>query len=105
MHPGATLLTAFYDEKDLLLFRPVETWIEGDRKKSRVDYKNVRYRHATRDGLQRFISHFDSSPRRNSPINSLASVRESQMTVGLISHGRFESFDAYGPTSTTAMLR
>ena len=59
VHPGVTLLTTLYDEKDLLLFRPVETWIEGDRKKSRVDYKNVRYRHATRDGLQRFISHFD----------------------------------------------
>jgi hypothetical protein len=48
-----------YDEKDLLLFRLVETWIEGDRKKSRVDYKNVRCWHATRDGLLRFISHFD----------------------------------------------
>jgi len=59
VHPGVTLLTTLYDEKDLLLFRPVETWIEGDRKKSRVDYKHVRYRHATRDGLQRFISHFD----------------------------------------------
>ena len=33
VHPGVTLLTTLYDEKDLLLFRPVETWIEGDRKK------------------------------------------------------------------------
>ena len=63
VHPGVTLLTALYDEKDLLLFRPVE------------------------------------------PINSLVSVRASQMTVGMILRGRFESFDAYGPTSTTAMLR
>ena len=33
LHPGVTLLTTLYDDKVLLLFRPVETWIEGDRKK------------------------------------------------------------------------
>jgi len=59
VHPGVTLLTTLYNEKDLLLFRPVETWTEGDRKRSRVVYSHVRYRHANRDGLQRFISHFD----------------------------------------------
>jgi hypothetical protein len=59
VHPGVTLLTTLYNEKDLLLFRPVETWTEGDRKRSRVVYSHVRYRHANRDGLQRYISHFD----------------------------------------------
>ncbi len=59
VHPGVTLLTTLYNEKDLLLFRPVETWTEGDRKRSRVDYSHVRYRHTNRDGLQRFISNFD----------------------------------------------
>lgn len=37
-HPAVTLLTTLYNEKDLLLFRPVETWTEGGRKRSRVDY-------------------------------------------------------------------
>lgn len=58
VHPGVTLLTTLYNEKDLLLFRPVETWTEGDRKRSRVDYSHVQYRHANRDGLQRFMCHF-----------------------------------------------
>ena len=31
VHPAVTLLTTLYDEKDLLLFRPVETWTEGER--------------------------------------------------------------------------
>jgi len=58
-HPGVTLLTTLYDAKDLLLFRPVETWTEGEHKRSRVDYPRVRYRLANRDGLQRFISYFN----------------------------------------------
>jgi hypothetical protein len=105
VHPGVTLLTTLYNEKDLLLFRPMETWTEGDRKRSRVDYSHVRYRHANRDGLQRFISHFDFESQKDSPINSLASVRASLTKAALISLGRSERFAACGPTSTTAMLR
>ena len=59
VHPAVTLLTTLYEEKDLLLFRPVETWTEGDRKRSRVDYPHVRYRPANRDGLQRVIANFE----------------------------------------------
>jgi hypothetical protein len=35
-----------YDPSDLILFRPVETWNESGRKRSRVDYRNVCYRPA-----------------------------------------------------------
>ncbi len=56
----------------------------GDRKRSRVDYSHVRYRHTNRDGLQRFISNFDFESQKDSPINSLASVRESLTKAALI---------------------
>lgn len=45
-HPAITLLTTLYDPSDLILFRPVETWNESGRKRSRVDYRNVCYRPA-----------------------------------------------------------
>ena len=36
--------SALFDERDTVLFRPVESWTEGGRKKSRVDYRNTYYR-------------------------------------------------------------
>ena len=45
-HSAITLLTILYDPTDLILFRPVETWTESRRKRSRVDISNVCYRPA-----------------------------------------------------------
>src|SRR6187431_2103198 len=39
--------STLFDEQDLILFRPIETWIEAGRKRSRVDYRNTLYRAAT----------------------------------------------------------
>jgi hypothetical protein len=43
---GTTFLRALFAESDTILFRPIETWIEGGKKRSRVDYKNTCYRKA-----------------------------------------------------------
>jgi hypothetical protein len=40
------LLTTLFDETDLVLFRPIETWTEGGTKRSRVDNGNVCYSRA-----------------------------------------------------------
>lgn len=41
---GVRFLQALFDEKDTILFRPIETWIEGGKKQSRVLYKQTIYR-------------------------------------------------------------
>jgi hypothetical protein len=41
---AAQFLTSLFDERDQVLFRPIETWTEAGRKKSRVDYRNTCYR-------------------------------------------------------------
>ena len=41
---AARFLKALFQPEDLILFRPIETWNEAGKKKSRVDYKGVAYR-------------------------------------------------------------
>lgn len=36
-------LAAIFGAEDTILLRPVETWAEGDRRKSKTDYRNTRY--------------------------------------------------------------
>jgi len=43
---GAAFLAALFAESDTLLFRPIETWVESGKKRSRVDYRNTCYRKA-----------------------------------------------------------
>ena len=43
---GAAFLEALFDPSDTILFRPIETWVEDGRKRSRVDYKRTCYRQA-----------------------------------------------------------
>jgi len=43
---GLAFLRVLFDEADTVLFRPIETWIEGDRKRSRVDYRRTVHRRA-----------------------------------------------------------
>ena len=38
-----SFVTKLFDDKDTFVIRPIETWVEGDRKRSRVDYKGIRY--------------------------------------------------------------
>jgi hypothetical protein len=40
---AVSLLSALFDEQDLVLFRPIETWTDAGRKCSRVDYRNTCY--------------------------------------------------------------
>ncbi len=40
-------LTTLFDEQDKILLRPIESWDEGGKKRSRVDYHNTRYPEAT----------------------------------------------------------
>jgi hypothetical protein len=49
---GVTFLRALFDESDTILFRPIESWIEEGRKRSRVDYRNTCYRRASTSILQ-----------------------------------------------------
>lgn len=41
---GTRFLWALFEEKDTILFRPIETWVEGGKKRSRVLYKSETYR-------------------------------------------------------------
>jgi hypothetical protein len=43
---SATFLRALFGESDTILFRPIETWVEAGKKRSRVDYRNTCYRKA-----------------------------------------------------------
>lgn len=43
---GANFLQALFSERDMILFRPIETWDEEGKKRSRVDYRNTYYRQA-----------------------------------------------------------
>jgi hypothetical protein len=43
---AAAFLGALFAESDTVLFRPIETWNENGKKRSRVDYRNTCYRKA-----------------------------------------------------------
>lgn len=43
---GIRFLSALFAESDIVLFRPIESWVEADKKRSRVDYKHTFYRKA-----------------------------------------------------------
>lgn len=58
-HPAITLLTTLFEPSDLLLFRPVETWTEGGRKRSRVDHKNICYRPARVVTIERTLQRLE----------------------------------------------
>ena len=48
-------LSTLFDEKDVVLFRPIETWVENGKKRSRVDYTNNEYRSADPEVLRSLI--------------------------------------------------
>lgn len=50
-HDGVRFLQTLFAETDTVLFRPIESWIEGDKKKSRVDHPNICYRKASEASL------------------------------------------------------
>jgi hypothetical protein len=43
---AVTFLRTLFAERDTILFRPIETWVESGKKRSRVDYRNTLYRRA-----------------------------------------------------------
>lgn len=49
---ATAFLSALFSSDDLVLFRPIETWTESEKKKSRVDYKHTCYRKAVPELLQ-----------------------------------------------------
>lgn len=61
IHPAITLLTTLFQPSDLVLFRPVESWSEGGRKRSRVDYRNVCYRPAKATTLEHTLARLATS--------------------------------------------
>ena len=50
-------LGAVFAESDTILFRPIETWTEGGRKRSKVDYGNTCYRQAKPVSFQPTLLH------------------------------------------------
>jgi hypothetical protein len=54
-------LTTLFEPSDLILFRPVESWSEGGRKRSRVDYRNVCYRPAKATTLEQTLARLETS--------------------------------------------
>lgn len=55
MDASVTFLTTVFEADDLILFRPIEVWNEGNRKRSRVDYKHQRYLKADREALLKIL--------------------------------------------------
>jgi putative DNA primase/helicase len=49
---AAAFLTALFAESDTVLFRPIETWNEGGKKRSRADYRNTCYHKAVPNVLK-----------------------------------------------------
>lgn len=43
-HPADSFLAALFEDGDTIIFRPIETWTEGNRKQSRVLYRDTLYR-------------------------------------------------------------
>ncbi len=60
-HPAISFLTTLYEPSDLILFRPVETWTESGRKRSRVDFGNVCYRPAKLTNLEQTLARLQGS--------------------------------------------
>ena len=60
-HSAIELLTTLFEPSDLILFRPVESWSEGGRKRSRVDYSHVCYRPAKEATLEQTLTRLESS--------------------------------------------
>lgn len=60
-HSAISLLTTLFEPSDLILFRPVESWSEGGRKRSRVDYRNVCYRPAKATTLEQTLARLETS--------------------------------------------
>ena len=52
LETAGNLLRALFTESDTVLFRPIETWIEDGKKRSRVDYGNTCYRNAAPASFQ-----------------------------------------------------
>ncbi len=46
IEPAAKFLSTLFVESDTILFRPIETWVEAGKKRSRVDYQSTSYRNA-----------------------------------------------------------
>ena len=42
-NPATRFLTALFEPGDVVLFRPIETWTEGDKRCPRVDYAGITY--------------------------------------------------------------
>jgi P4 family phage/plasmid primase-like protien len=60
-HPALALLTTLYEPSDLILFRPLETWTEGIRKRSRIDFSNVCYRPALLTTLEQTLARLEAA--------------------------------------------
>jgi hypothetical protein len=43
INQAATFIQTIFEPEDLIEFRPIETWTQGARKESRVDYRGVRF--------------------------------------------------------------
>ncbi len=54
---GARFLQALFEERDTILFRPIESWTENGKKISRVVYKNALYRAANPIVLRLTLQH------------------------------------------------
>ena len=52
IEPAVRFLSTLFVGSDTILFRPIETWDEGGKKHSRVDYQHTYYRNATAALLQ-----------------------------------------------------
>lgn len=52
---GARLFAALFEPGDYILLRPVETWVEDGRKRSRVDFKRQAYCPAKTSGMERWV--------------------------------------------------
>jgi hypothetical protein len=54
---GTKFLRALFDQRDRILLRPIETWVEAGRKRSRVIYKRVDYPTAVESLIRLALRH------------------------------------------------
>ena len=95
------MLTALFDEQDHVLFRPIETWTEAGRKRSRVDYRHTFCRMAKPNLLWlTVLQQLELAVKER--LNLFFGVCPASVTRANSTWlGRFGLFAASGPTSIT----
>ena len=104
VEPAVRFLSALFHKSDTILFRPIETWVEADKKRSRVDYKNTCYRKAAPACCKSLCCSFSSRAKGTAKFIFWCLPARRQQRAASTWRGRFGQFARSGRTSTTSRL-